>query len=243
MDLLAGPHEDTTRELARLRKENEVLRQMNMVKSLGLPVRTAQDVPATFSVPIVKHKVVPEKPHTPKSPYQPEPVMTADIYQSILEICYDFGVEMERHPSVYLDKGEETLRDHFIMQLSPHFQSVTGETFNKHGRTDILVRHEGKNLFVAECKVWQGQKKHQQTLDQILRYLTWRDSKAAVIYFIRNQQLEPVLETIRVATPDHSCFVSTTGEVTRGRYSFRFHLSEDTTRGVDLAVLCFHFPE
>ena len=26
-DLLAGPHEDTARELARLRKENEVLRQ------------------------------------------------------------------------------------------------------------------------------------------------------------------------------------------------------------------------
>jgi transposase len=26
-DLLAGPHEDTTKELARLRKENELLRQ------------------------------------------------------------------------------------------------------------------------------------------------------------------------------------------------------------------------
>ena len=59
---------------------------------------------------------------------------------------------MERHPSIYAEKDEPTLRDHFIMVLSPHFDSVTGETFNRGGDTDILVRHESANVFVAECK-------------------------------------------------------------------------------------------
>ncbi len=110
---------------------------------------------------------------------------------------------MERHPAIYGGKDEETLRDHFLMVLSPHFQSTTGETFNKAGKTDILIRHERQNVFVAECKFWGGMKGFHATIDQLLGYLTWRDSKAAVISFVRNKELNPVLETIGKETAKH----------------------------------------
>ena len=88
------------------------------------------------------------------------------------------------------------MRDHFIMVLSPHFDSVTGETFNKAGKTDILIRYEEMNAFVAECKYWRGSKQHSETIDQVLSYLTWRDSKAAILYFVKSKNLDPVLKQI-----------------------------------------------
>jgi hypothetical protein len=164
------------------------------------------------------------------------------VYRQILDIIQRTGVEMERHPGVYEGKDEETLRDHLITVLSPHFQSVTGETFNKAGKTDILIRHEGKNVFVAECKFWSGVSGYYETIDQILRYLTWRDSKAAVICFIQNKELDPVLRQIESETAKHVCFAKRHKKTDDGWYDFDFHLKDDATRNVKLAVLCFHFP-
>jgi len=96
---------------------------------------------------------------------------------------------MERHASIHKGKDEEALRDFLIMVLFPHFQSVTGETFNKSGKTDILIRHEGHIVFVAECKFWSGIKELHKAIDQLLKYLTWRDSKTALICFVENKEL------------------------------------------------------
>ncbi len=104
------------------------------------------------------------------------------IYQEILKTIHETGKVFERLPSTYAGKDEESLRDHLILQLEPRFEySSTGETFNKSGKTDILIRHQKSNIFVAECKFWGGAKKHFETIDQILSYLTWRDSKTAWI--------------------------------------------------------------
>ena len=35
---------------------------------------------------------------------------------------------------------------------------ATGETFNAAGKTDILLRIDGKNVFIGECKFWKGPK-------------------------------------------------------------------------------------
>ena len=129
------------------------------------------------------------------------------------------------------------------MVLSPHFESTTGETFNNAGKTDILIRHEGTNVFVAECKFWKGKKAHFQTIDQLLNYLTWRDSKSAILYFIQNQQLGPVLEEIEKSSAEHPCFVKDKGKQAQGWFNYRFHLSKDDTRVVELAIICFHYPK
>jgi hypothetical protein len=58
---------------------------------------------------------------------------------------------------------------------------ATGETFNFQGKTDILIRVEAKNVYIAECKFWKGEKTLLATLDQLLSYLSWRDTKAALL--------------------------------------------------------------
>ena len=67
---------------------------------------------------------------------------------------------MERSPSAFESMGEEDLRTHFLVQLNGHYEGqATGETFNYEGKTDILIRTEGRNIFIAECKYWGGPKK------------------------------------------------------------------------------------
>jgi hypothetical protein len=94
---------------------------------------------------------------------------------------------MELSPHVFYNMGEEDLRTHFLVQLNGAFKGqATGETFNFQGKTDILIRVEGKNVFIAECKFWKGEEALFATLDQLLSYLSWRDTKAALLVFNRN---------------------------------------------------------
>ncbi len=224
-------------------RKQQLLKQMNLLGSLGVPIKSSMHVPNTFSVPPIKKKAIIEKPKSSTVPFKPEPALDESIYKEILKICHDAGVEIERHPAIYKGKDEKTLRDHFLMVLSPHFESTTGETFNNSGKTDILIKHEGANVFVAECKFWKGSKAHFQTIDQLLSYLTWRDSKTAILYFVQNQQLDPVLEEIEKSTSGHPCFVKEKGKQPESWFYYRFHLLKDETRTVELSILCFHFPK
>ena len=68
-------------------------------------------------------------------------------YQEILTVIQHTGQQFERLPRTYADKDEEALRDHLILVLEPNFEySTSGETFNKGGKTDILVRYEKANV-------------------------------------------------------------------------------------------------
>jgi hypothetical protein len=171
-----------------------------------------------------------------------EPALNNSAFSKIQKIVQDFFVAAEQHPRTYLGKGEEDLRDLVLSALRTHYPNSTGETFNKKGKTDLLIRHNGSNIFVGECKFWKGLKAFHETIDQILGYLTWRDSKAAIICFVNNKELNPVLEQISAGTPQHPSFARSESKKSESWTQFEFRLKSDPTRNVHLAVLCFHFP-
>ncbi|WP_026191781.1 hypothetical protein [Methylosinus sp. LW4] len=83
------------------------------------------------------------------------------------------------------------------MQLNGQYVgNATGETFNATGKTDILIRSEGQNIFIAECKFWHGEKGFVDTVSQLLSYVTWRDTKTAVVIFNRNKNLSGVIQPV-----------------------------------------------
>jgi hypothetical protein len=172
----------------------------------------------------------------------PDPTLDNETYQNILGIIHTLGVAMERHPSTYAGKHEQHLRDILLATLCTLYPSSTGETFNNKGRTDILVRHQGSNVFVAECKFWSGLKVFHATIDQLLGYLTWRDSKAAVINFVQETSIAPILEVIATGTPRHPCFLQLESKQGESWLQYEFKLPTDPGRHVHLTVLTFHFP-
>lgn len=227
-------------------RKQQLLQKNDLMSSLGVPIRKASSTPATFAVPAKRTKVVASKPKPAviEKGYKPEPALDESIYKQILSIIHDVGKQFERLPSTYAGKEEEHLRDHMLLILEPNFEgAATGETFNKSGKTDILLRHEGKNVFIAELKYWRGKKAYLDTISQLLGYLTWRDSKAAVVIFVKNKELSPVLSTVKEATPEHANYLGFVTEQEEGWYHYRFHINEDKNREVKLSVMLFHLPE
>ena len=176
--------------------------------------------------------------------YKPEPTLPDSVYEDILQTIHDVGKTFERLPSTYSDKDEEALRDHLLLYLEPRFEgSATGETFNSTGKTDILIRHENSNAFIAECKFWTGQKGYLETITQLLGYLTWRDSKSAVVVFVRNKDLSSILQTAQEVTPNHSNYLGFVDKKHDTWFNYRLHINGDPNREVKLGVLFFHIPE
>jgi hypothetical protein len=223
-------------------RKAEIMKQEHVLGALGVPVRRSENVPRTFSVPVTRRQVIP-KPAAPSDQYSPEPSLDQTIYDEILQTIFDTGRVFERLPSTYADKDEETLRDHLILNLEPRFQiGTTGETFNKSGKTDILMRFQGKNVFVAECKFWRGQKQHHETIDQLLSYLTWRDAKTAIVYFVDTKEMVAPLKAIKETTASHPCYIAAKPQREESWFQFEFHLPGDPSRGVHVAILSFHLP-
>jgi hypothetical protein len=150
---------------------------------------------------------------------------------------------MERSPHAFQGMGEEAIRQHFLMQLNGQYEGqATGETFNFQGKTDILIRSEDRNIFVAECKFWHGEVGFLETVDQLLSYLSWRDTKTAVVIFNKNKNLSGVLATIKDAMEKHPH--KKQGPKIEGETRFRYMMGSPTdhNREIIMTVLVYDVP-
>lgn len=226
-------------------RKYEIIQRKQFLSQLTIPIRKRNDVSPTFTIPTNEiRKRVQVKPVAKVKPNEPEPTIDEETYFDILKVIYDVGKVMERLPSIYRGRQEEDLRDLFLLYLEPRYEAnTTGETFNGQGKTDILIRYQNTNVFIAECKFWKGKQGYFKTIDQLLGYLTWRDSKAAVIIFNRNKGFTNVIQTVEKETPNHPNFVSFVDRKSETWFNYRFHLNTDKDKEVHLAVLLFDFPE
>lgn len=226
------------------KRKEDLKKKGGFISQLGIPVRKVKNLPETFSIPSPKiSKKIVSKPSATTTNPNPDPTLELDTYEEIVQTIHDLGKSIERMPSKYEGKTEENLRDYFLINLEPRFQgSATGETFNKKGKTDILLRYKNTNVFVAECKYWGGEKLLIETIDQILGYLTWRDSKSAIIFFVKNKEFTSVIDKMKNAIKSHENYLSFESEKEETCIRYKFALSGDQNREILLTVLLFHFP-
>jgi hypothetical protein len=161
-------------------------------------------------------------------------------------VIYDSGKNMEKKPALYINKDEEGLRDQFLFVLETRYvgTTATGETFNRNGKTDIILKFadDGSNLFVAECKFWHGATEFQKAISQLFdRYLTWRDSKVALILFVQNQNFTNTIDTMLDEATKHPYFKKFIGKRGDSSFSYLFHLSQDNEKNVQLEIMAFHY--
>ena len=221
----------------------KLLKDREIVASLRFPLERAKETPSTFVTPEVKRRPLPRKPVSSSEPFSPEPTMGMDDYEHILSILSNMVTVMERSPGAFKTMKEEDLRWQFLVQLNGHYEGrATGETFNAEGKTDILVRDEGKNIFIAECKFWTGPKGLTKALDQLLGYTTWRDTKAALLVFNRDRNMSTVLDGVSKTAEQHpNCKApKATGQETQFRYVFGHR--DDPNREIILTILVFDVP-
>lgn len=223
-------------------RKDRLLADAGMTAAIGLPLKKREGIPLTYSVPVTRPMPKIEQIKVGGA-FRPEPVLANEDYEEILRIIQNMVQVMELSPHVFHDMGEEDLRSHFLVQLNGAFKGqATGETFNFQGKTDILIRVEGKNVFIAECKFWKGEKIFLGTLDQLLSYLSWRDTKAAVLVFNRNADFSAVLAKIGETAPKHPLFKRDRGKSGESVFRYVFGQPSDSNREVILTVLAFDIP-
>jgi hypothetical protein len=172
-----------------------------------------------------------------------DPAITQDDYENILKTLSNMAWLMEQHPGAFENMKEEHLRAHFLVQLNGQYGgAATGETFNCQGKTDILIKEKGRNVFVAECKFWRGEKFFLDTINQHLSYLTWRDTRSAILIFNRNSSFSEVLEKIQAIIPTHELFNADLGKLDETSFRYSFCHPSDPTRLCVVSLLAFNVP-
>ncbi len=218
------------------------------MESFGVPLKKKDEVSHAFKVPKpqTRKKIVVKPASTNVAKKKtPEYYLSDDDYVEILKLINDIGKNFETKYLSFKDMDEPQLRDHILLSVDPNFElgSASGETFNKNGKTDICLKYDGSNVFIAECKFWKGEKEYLKAINQLLGYLTWRDSKAAIIMFVSNKEITPISENIESFTAAHPNHIGLIDKVGDGWTNYTFHIEGDKNKKLKLAVLLFHIPK
>jgi hypothetical protein len=223
-------------------RRQRIFANQQRVASLGIPLKIPADAPKTYAVPSIK--IAPKLLTASTLPYEPESISEMEHYEYVLKTIQNMAQVMERSPLSFVEMKEEDLRQHFLVQLNGQFEGrATGETFNMNGKTDILLRENGQNVFIAECKFWRCPSQYQKTIDQLLRYIAWRDTKTAILIFNRDRTMTTVLDSVKTETEKHANYKRTLLDWKHETgFRYVFHQNGDKNRELILTVLVFDIP-
>ena len=213
------------------------LDRRNLAARLPFPIERRPE--ATRPVALKRKQVRLER-SAPAPTFAPEPALDEAQYEDILGDCIAMATVFERTPSVQ-KLEEEEIRNLILGMLNTNYTGqVAGELFNGAGKTDICIRVEDRNAFIGECKFYDGRKTVTKAVDQILSYLVWRDTKAALLLFIRGGNFTQAIERAVEAMGSHpQCQHRAQGQDPSRRSDYVFTRADDPDRSIRLALLPF----
>lgn len=170
----------------------------------------------------------------------PVPPLIAEIRNAAVRAIRNFGLALERsNPALahqMLSLGEESIRELLVIALNLQWAGlVTGETFVRDGKTDVLLRWRNNHAFIGECKIWKGPKQLHEAIDQLLGYVPWRDQHAALIVFIKGAEGATVKEESarEVVRTHRGCRGAVPGKTDE----FLFAGTDDKDRPIHLSLI------
>jgi hypothetical protein len=172
-----------------------------------------------------------------------ESALDGQVFEHILGVIRMQARQMEQSPATYAGMGEEDRRQTIVATLNTHYSGrAHAEAFNNQGKTDILIRYEGRNLFICECKFWSGPEGFSKTVDQLFHYAGWRDTKLAIIMFVRQKALTAILSKGKQTLARHTTFVAWETAANETELRAKVHWPGDQERLSDLNVFFVHTP-
>jgi hypothetical protein len=210
--------------------------------ALGFQLKTRDDgseqviIPVTLKPFPVSNKSAPGQP--------PDLSLTLENLDEVIRRIDAMIHVMERSPRDFAHMGEEALRNILLFGLNGIFYGgATGETFNGEGKTDILIRVQDRNIFIAECLIWDGQEHFRKKLDdQLFQYATWRDSQLVAIVFNQQKNFTGVIEKMRKAVREHDQYVRELEYPHESGIRCVFRRDDDAQKHFFLTALAYNVP-
>jgi hypothetical protein len=209
---------------------------------LNIPLRHDPNAPKLRPIN-VQRRIVKSLPPAPTGGFKPEWTVDDPEYENILTIIRHEGRTFEATPKTYSVHDEEELRDIILAHLNGHYKGdASGETFRRAGKTDLRIEAESRAAFVAECKVWKGSQIIHESIDQLLRYLTWRDCKGALVIFNKHVAgFSDILDKARPILESHPRYMKTvSGDSDTGEWRIVVRSKDDDARLIHVHVFMFN---
>lgn len=218
-------------------RRREELARRDLVDRLPFPIARR---PEAIRPVAVQRKQVRLRRSAPAPTFTPEPTLEEAEYEDILTDCVSFATVFERTPSVE-NMPEEEIRNLLLGMLNTNYTGqVAGELFNGAGKTDICIRDDDRNVFIGECKHYHGPKAVIEAIDQLLGYLVWRDTKAALLLFVRAGNFTQAVQRAVDAVRTHpQCQRPVPAQDPTRRSDYVFVRADDPSRAIRLALLPF----
>lgn len=225
------------------RRRAQVVETAQVIAEFAFPMVRRLDAPTAF-VPQVASRHVEIAPVPRPRSRTPEHHLTDGAYRGILSDLEGMGEVIERCPAAFSEMSEESLRWVLLVPLNLLYEGqATGETFSVSGKTDILVRAGARAVFIAECKIWDGKKSLLQAVDQLFSYISWRDTKCAVVLFNRNRKHSAVVGAIPEVIRSHRAYVRDLAPHSEGCTCYTLRRPDDPGAEITVAVLVLHVPQ
>jgi len=161
--------------------------------------------------------------------------LSQESFLSIFNTIIEYSKYVERNPKSYQFLDEEGIRDQIInaLNLKLDTANATGETFNVNGKTDIIIMDNKDICYIAECKIWKGEKYLEEALIQLFGYTSSDVSYISILIFNKNKQYinEKVIEFII----QHEKYIKT---IKDSRFIFK-HPANDKMN-IELSVVIFN---
>lgn len=155
---------------------------------------------------------------------------------ALVDFIDQYARQFEVSPRTYSQMDEEELRDLIVGMMNANYPGqATAETFNKLGKTDIRLQVDEGNVLVCECKWWGGGKAYGEALEQLFRYLTWRQTYGVLIFFCQLKDMSgAVAEAKRVTQAQPSFTAGSLTTQSESRFSARHRHPQDARRSVEV---------
>ena len=223
------------------KRRKEILDERAFLGKLSMPVVRDQAAPAVFGPPPIKRRETPARDIKTSPPDEAIEPDLDEFYEHILEVIRAVGRGLERSPGSFKDADEEALRDHMLVTLNTHYTGATyAEAFNRNGKTDILIRVYDRNAFIGECKWWHGPKALHEAFEQLFGYTTWRDSRVALIFYVKTKEITPVIEKAVAEVESRPEFIRWEADPNDGELRCRVRWPDDPNREATVTLLFFH---
>lgn len=224
-----------------IRKRRESLKKHEELSDiLDIPLKRRGEVPKISHIPLERRVIKPLR-KASKGGGKQDYRIPEEEYNHILDLIRQFSRSFETKPNVFAAHGEEDLRDFILAILSISYKDLaTGETFRKSGKTDILIPYENRAAFVAECKIWHGEKELYKGIKQFFGYLTWRDCKTSFVIFNKdNADFSALQTTVPETFKGHPQCIKQLNCDHPGEWRFLFSFEGDPGREVIIHVFLF----
>jgi len=198
-------------------KENEAVKRIRLDKS-----------------PLVKRV-------KPTATLPEEYVLDRNRVLDIISIIDNQGRQFEKTLKTYECFQEEGFRDIILVSLNTIFEGrATGETFSGNGKTDIYLNITKGNILICECKIWDGMKLYNSTINQLRGYVTWRNNFGIIITFAKLKNFTNMLGGVEDIVTKHPSYVKGYSQISETHFSSHHVSDQDNLKNIEIHHLFYN---